>query len=493
MNTKRKMEIIITIITVGIIAASAAVSYWFFLRNTGAIEHSHLEEEASSAVSIVSMKIDELEKINRDYAEWDDTLEYYRHGSEAYAEETFTKDVFENLRISHMLFLSEEGRVKSGYSALKSPGQVVPMAEDDALAFTSKYGGIISANLTGENSMKGIAQVEGQACLISICQISNNRGDDSEGVMAIARPINDRILTIIQSILGSSVVFDDASKGELFNPGEIADYFHVSVGNFVTTGKMASVRVSLMDMRWEPVIGLKIEYETRMEAMRNQTVLLITLIAFVSVLAMTLLHTWLNGTFVLKPIRVLGEFFDNLSEKKQMGDLSVFSDRMLFKEEASVLGRVHMLLRQISENALQLQKDRLSTELALNSSVAGTWEFNRRKNQIQADARTIALLGRESADFPMPFETLLDTLHAEDRDDFAAMFIKCQNKGERGFQMECRICGKPGTYGWFHVKGHALDWDREGNGTLFSGILLDIQEKKQMESELLHLRTLLGK
>ncbi len=487
MNMKRRMEIIVTVLSLGVIIITALVSYWVLMADAGEIEKTQMETKGNSALRLFNLELNELGKINKDYAQWDDTLGYYQEGTPAYEKENINDDVFKNLSITQMLFLDMDGQVRRGFSSQRAPGTVVSMAEGDMNAFVEAYGGIISASLGREKSLKGIAVVEGKVCLLSVNRISDTEGLVYDGAMAIVRPINDNNRRVIQDVLGCEVVFSDPDKGRQGIAANIEKPIHVSVGDYTSDNRTASVRLNLMDMRWEPVMQIKLSYVSQTLGMRNRFIVIITLVAFVSVLAMTVLHMWLNTTFILKPVKVLSAFLDSISANTMLHDFSVFSERMLFREDASVVGRVHTLFRKIAENAVQLQRDRLSTRLALDSSMAGTWEYNRRNNQIRCDAQGSNMLGFDISDFPMPFEKILERVHPEDRDDFSGMFTKCHFETGRVFQMECRWERKQGGYLWFLMKGDGLEWDREGNGTLFSGILLDIDGKKQMESELLYL------
>ncbi len=242
-----------------------------------------------------------------------------------------------------------------------------------------------------------------------------------------------------------------------------------------------------MDLKGRPVAGILLSQTSQVWGLSREVLRMVVTVTFVAIAAITLLQAWLNRAFILGPVRTLGDYLNSRGQDRQLRDYAAIPEMYLLNEDATILGRIHGMLRRIAEDAAQLQRDRLSTRLALESSMAGTWEYDRQQDRLRCDAQTLGLLGAEADAFPMSREQLEQWLHPEEQEPFSGLFTRSRDDGERGFQMECRIRHGAGGYRWYLLKGDSLEWDEAGNGVLFSGILLDIDAKKRMESELRYL------
>ncbi len=487
MNLRRRMELMMTALALGVIIVTGLFSYWLLMGKTIAIEKELLHSQGNAITKLIIAELDDMGKITGDYAHWDDTLNYHQNGSEAYAAETFTAATFDNLKVSHMLYFDNQGLIRSGFTSLKSPDSVVSLPLSDAQAFADKYSGIIRGSQMKDKEIKGIVLLEGVPCLISITRISDTAGTIFDGSMALVRPVKHQTLERIEDVLGCEVTWEEPGRGKEFTPIDKAEYFHAAIGDFTTDGHGASARLNMMDIRWEPVLGLKIMNSNQVWVLSRQILTMIVLITFVSVAGITVLQSWLNNAFILNPIKKLGEFLNDISDYTKLRKFSEFPDQMLFKEDLSVVGKIHGLLRRISEDTIQLQRERHSIRLALDSSMAGTWEYDQERNVIRGDDQTLSLLDLGDQSSEISGELFFGSFSPAHREEMIRLFGEYGQHNDTGFQMECQIANEAGEYRWFLIKGDGLEWDRGGRCTLFAGILLDIEQRKRLESELVHL------
>lgn len=487
MNQKRRMQFIMTVLALVVIGITALVSYRILMDKTNAIEKGLLQSQGISITKLINSELENLLKTDRDYAQWDDTLAYHQSGSEVYAADTFTPDVFANLDVSHMLFFDNEGLIRTGFTSLRKSDSVDPLTEADARDFTEKYGGVIRASQKSGKDIRGLVLIEGRPCLITITRITDTGGTVLDGSMALLRPLDDQIRIRIKDILGCEVKLEAPGKGKDFVPTDKGDYFHVAIGDFLTNGSGASARLNLMDILWEPVLGLEIMSSNQIWVLSRQILTMIITITCVSIAVIMALQSWLNNTLILRPIRNLGERLNGVSDYTKLNELSVFPEQMLLKEDLSFVGKIHGILRRISEDSIQLQRDRLSTRLALDASMAGTWEYDGEKQMLRVDAQSMKLLDIELPSHSFSRDILLENVSPEHRHGLNRLIAEYTRDKAIGFQMECQMKNRTGEYHWFLIKGDALEWDREDRCTLFSGILLDIDQKKRLESELLYL------
>lgn len=487
MNPKRRMEYIMTALAVGVIGITALFSYGILTGKTAAIEKDELRSHGKAITKYFVRELDTMDKIVRDYARWDDTLNYHRQGSEDYAEETFQPEVFENLQISHMLFLDGHARIRTAYSALRTPGVIEPLAAADVQAFNEKYGGILRENLANDKDIKGIVLLEGRPCLMAVTAITDTAGTVTDGAMALVRPLGQDTLLWIQDILDCSAAFSKPASGVAYEPTVPDEHLHVTMGEFTSHKGGATARLNLGDILWDPVLGIVITSTSQLRTLGRQILTMIMILSLTSVFAIYLLQTWLNNTLILAPIRTLGQSLTGISDYAKLQEFSVFPDRMLLREDATVVGRIHGLLRRISEDALKLQRERLSTRMALDSSMAGTWEYDVKTGAVRGDVQTLHLLGLGAEAGILLKEALIERVSPDHRQGVRKLFQEYTGNQDGGFEMEFQIADNDGIYHWRLIKGDGLEWDRDGQCMLFSGILLDIDQKKRMEAELVQL------
>lgn len=487
MHKRRRMELMMTTLAMGVILVTALVSYWVLTGKTNDIQRDRLLTHGAAISRLLAKELDGLKQMNRDYAQWDDTLDYHRNGNEKYAKESFQPDVFDNLGISHMLFFDTLGEVRSGYSSIRAPGSVVPVSKEDAKAFTSRYGGLIRSAQGSEKDISGIVLLEGRPCLISIIRISDNAGEIADGSMGMAIPLGDRDIELYQDVLECKIAFGPPSQEGRYTPIASDKIFHGAMGDFITDKDVAFARLNLTDILWEPVLAIEISDAGKMWELSQGILRIIVLITIVSVIAITLLQSWLNDTFVLKPIQIMGAWLNDVTDYERLRQYARVPENILLREDASAVGRIHGILRRISEDTILLHRERLRTRLALDASLAGTWEYDRNKHLIHGDMRFMTLLDQDWDPEGIPRDTFLVAVNPIQQEPLVRIFGEYSQDAGSGLEMEIQVRNRVGEYRWFLIKGDGLEWDIHGKCTLFSGMLLDISPRKKLEAELVYL------
>lgn len=476
-----------TALVLGVIGVTALVSYWILAVRATVIEKNHLEVHGYAAASLISYELEDIGKMARDYAQWDNTLLYHQEGSEDYRVETFRPDVFENLNISHMLFLDGSGRIRTAYAYSPGASSVMPLADSDARQFMERYSEALRRYLSERQEVQGIVILGGQPGLLSISRITNTQGTVSDGFLAFVRPFGDRMKGMMEDAMVAEIAYSQPVQGEDFIPISSEPFFQMTMSAFKPEGRTSSVQLTLMDISGVPAAGIEISSTSEIWKLSRQFLVMLILVTGVSVLAILLLQMWINNTLILSPMRKLGEFLNGITDYTQLREYPVFSEHTLLREDASVIGQIHGFLRRISEDTIKLQRDRLSIRMALDSSMAGTWEYDRVTRMVRLDAQAKALLDLGLASPDIPQRILIERFHSDQRGHLVKLFNRCQANEENGFQLECQIRNKEEVYHWFLIKGDGLAWNKIGKCTLFSGILLDIDQTKRLQSELMHL------
>ena len=144
---------------------------------------------------------------------------------------------------------------------------------------------------------------------------------------------------------------------------------------------------------------------------------------------------------------------------------------------------VNMRLRQTVEEELGAQQRRLRDIIA--GTDAGTWEWDLATDRMYFNQRWAQMLGLASVhDVPRYSREWFQQAHPEDAK--AAMEqLSAHLKGETpNLETELRIRHPQGHWVWILIRGRVSRRDPDGRAELLSGIVFDIEKRKQAEAEL---------
>jgi PAS domain S-box-containing protein len=137
--------------------------------------------------------------------------------------------------------------------------------------------------------------------------------------------------------------------------------------------------------------------------------------------------------------------------------------------------------RKQAELALQDSEAQLRT--ALEAADLGTWIWEIATDTIVLSEYAQSILGYAPGEFPGTLEAALHCIHANDRE---AIEQKMQQVFSEGglYDVEQRIVRQDGSIGWISVRGHILR-DESDRAVRMTGVIADITQKKQLESQFL--------
>jgi signal transduction histidine kinase len=135
---------------------------------------------------------------------------------------------------------------------------------------------------------------------------------------------------------------------------------------------------------------------------------------------------------------------------------------------------------KLANHDLRLTNERLS--LALRGAHAGTWDWDIIDGRAIWSKEYYELHGFDRATTPASFQTWLSSVHQDDRVRVEHALQNWQDGRKGDFILEYRIHHPDKGVRWLADRGHIL-YDAQGRPTRAIGLVLDITELRQIESE----------
>jgi signal transduction histidine kinase len=120
---------------------------------------------------------------------------------------------------------------------------------------------------------------------------------------------------------------------------------------------------------------------------------------------------------------------------------------------------------------------------ALDAAQVGVWDFYPQNDELIWDTRCKAIFDF-APDADVTYAEFIACVHPLDRPRIAAVVSEVVGEdGASDYEVEYRIITRSGVERWIHVKGRVIARDSQGRATRFTGITIDVTERKRLEQE----------
>ncbi len=164
----------------------------------------------------------------------------------------------------------------------------------------------------------------------------------------------------------------------------------------------------------------------------------------------------------------------------------------VLKDETGQLSEVLVDLRDISDRKRyedQLVRERTRLETLIETSRAGTWEWDIPSGLLDINDRYAAILGYSKDEMcPLQIAKMNEIFHPDDAAQFRANVEGCLSGKRDHFQHEHRQRHKDGHWVWLLSVGRLVARDLDGKPRLMMGMITDISERKKAEEERLEIQ-----
>ncbi len=132
---------------------------------------------------------------------------------------------------------------------------------------------------------------------------------------------------------------------------------------------------------------------------------------------------------------------------------------------------------------LELIESKLRYSYALDAAQSGIWEWNVKTDELSWSEQVWGLYGLKVNSLPLNNQLCVDTIYPDDR-EMVSWIIRDAVSNGIAASLEYRTCHPDGSVHWLTSRGMPLH-DAKGQVTRYIGTIIDITERKKIETELL--------
>lgn len=349
------------------------VAFWLFTRDyIQQQEDTQVHVATESVSSYIYEKIDNYLGTVNDWAHWDDTSEFVRGRNPEYIELNLNQSTFENLDLSFLMFVDQEGQIY--HSLYYSP-------KDGAfLSFPTDFGAntadiLTYASLSADVSF--LTKIGDDYYFLAASEITDSTAASlPTGRLIIGRIVDENILRTIEAISGANIMglysVDTVNTSETPNQPEVPSTTVQKSKSSISIHLLLSNTSAQQD-----AVQFDLEISRELYLSSMQRLLTFTHINTIgcTVLAALLFIVW--GNFITRPfVRLVSEVGEIDMESGRYARVSESGG----KEITSLGKSINHLLNRIESGQKELYDNKEKLEATLTSVGDGVFAVDTEQN-----------------------------------------------------------------------------------------------------------------
>ena len=477
MSIRKKTLLIVACVMVFIVFIVLPVNLLLLLRNMHWLERDEVEKALERSRSSLDHQLQQLAKVTRDWAFWDDTYEYLRTRNRAYEESNLVPTTFLNLGIDLFLLLDLEGRPVIAIEVDRESGDPRPPAQG-FLSFLANAG-LQDGSADGKAGFSGVVVVEGLPYLLSVMPVlpSTEEGPP-RGKLAMARHIDEENITWMERATGAKVDIFPVKSGFIAPEaeGEVAELLLGKRTAFRTEGLSLIHGYCILDSRGESALVLEVTLSRDV----FRSALYSSLLLFGTLLGSSLLVIF--GTYVLVSALFIKPM-ERMTEALRTG-FSETSFRVL-------LGKREDELATLAEALDRAFQERTRSERRLKAILENSQDvialFSEAGEFLYASPSSLRVLGYREED--LLGRNVYDFIHPDDRPAARRLARAVMESPESPATADLRFRHPDGSWVILEIKGNGFLHDPHLRGILVTAH--DISERVRTQRMLESINSLL--
>ncbi|MCG8337111.1 MAG: PAS domain S-box protein [Proteobacteria bacterium] len=177
--------------------------------------------------------------------------------------------------------------------------------------------------------------------------------------------------------------------------------------------------------------------------------------------------------------------------KFDVNETELITAKSDYAEINHLICSLNELARRFKDRHLEIHEYENRLSMSLKGGKSGIWNWNVKNGRVFFDDNYYLMAGYEPGDFPSDYNEWKIRVHPDHIANAEYKVQRCLNGEIEEFDVEFKFRRKDGSWMWILGIGRISESDQEG-AIRFSGIHVDVTERKQAEQEAKHLRNYLS-
>lgn len=483
MNLSNKIVLTIIAVAIVIFVSGSLVFFMFFDKYLEEQEKDNINSVGNNVISYLDEKENKYLGSVNDWGHWDDTYNFIATGNDEYINSNLKSDTFVNLDINFIIYLDQDNKIisKTYYDLENEEFVQFPIGLDTDIKQNIKA-------LSDQEDISEIVESNEQFYFVSATKITDSLMQEQEnGTMIIGRLIDNSIITSLEEISDSEIVFstiDNASgvsKGADINTNEEILSKLIKVDEEIQLQLIYPRNNNLSNLSSNVVVTITKTRDIYNEGMKQLVILLTFYLIFIIYIAVATYK--LVDKYISKPILDLIDKITSFDlSKEKYEKLQVKG-----KDEFSLLGNtVNDMLDKIEMERKNF-KDSERKYRALISNLQGM--VYRCKNDRDwtmefVSSGCLKLTGYLPEDLLFNNKISFNSLIKKDYQDIVWLKWQESINDKKIFRQEYIIITQDGKEKWVWEEGQAV-YSEDGEVIALEGIITDVTEIKLAEYKIL--------
>ena len=370
MKARYLTVLISVLVTAGMTFSLLFVARRIVLDHLLDLENRRAREDMRRSVKQLDTEVQDLDRIAKDYAAWDDTYAFMRSRDPRYLASNFADATVENLKVRTLMLLDVDGRIAAAFSLQRTGLHQEQNSDIEKLTSAAT---LVSLR-RDSRSMTGILGMSNGPVLVSMRPIlSTDEKGPSRGTLIMLRDLDFRLLARVSTLAGFPMGIYRKTPDTSSLQSSLQDGVH-SLNNIsirTIDNDQLAVTTELNDWFGHPSYELEIIHgrEVWQQGQHAYRFLTYSILIFGCVfggLVLVAVHL-----VYVRRVRSLTIFTERIKNEEDLSSRIHFC----WKDELAILAeRINQMLEdlQSSHEKLALASERLQHE-ATHDSLTGAW------------------------------------------------------------------------------------------------------------------------
>lgn len=459
------------------------VSYKYLLGNIKENERENLKNKLHEIGMSLDIETDNLKTLTGDWAKWNDTYEFIEKRNKEYEDNNLDDNSLNNLKIDLFLLYDNNNNLVS--SKIKEIGDSFIKINDEQKKTLEKYLGALLNLKDKSYEVSGLIIFNGKPMLISSRAVTDSQNTmPKNGTLIMGRYIGPEMINRINKMFNCRVSFIPQSSKivseDIKSKLEIDDLFIKSESkNEITVYRKVN------DVLNNTAFYLVVKADRFMYLQGLNSIKFY--IIFLSIICVTIIifFYFFISKNIIKPI-------ENMSEDLREIALDEYDKGLVVQygnEELSNLGEdINRMLSRIYQYNKDVSESEKKLNMVLDGSNSGYFEYDIENDILNVSDKVFEILGYENAEFEsVSIDEWKKRIDPEDYNHVYGSFKRMIMGYIYDNHLEYRFKIKNNEYKWVYTQGKIVEYNENNLPKKMLGIIMDIEDKKNMEKEIKYL------